>query len=179
MIVGLVGLHQRNLVRPIYNIGGMGAGAEKVWIAAGDKRKVPPGYFWCEWFWGPQYSITYVNEDGCFKQKSCWQAIRTKTNPIFKFDKWIRSNYSMQVPWFLDESISSSVKHLNIEVIAGNIIEIHFRDTPDPDYDELIPIWAGEEKMIDNLANMGYSYINSFDDSNGYLYQPRIGFMVK
>jgi hypothetical protein len=43
------------IVRPIMNISGMGAGAKKEYIEAGDLSKVPPGYFWCEWFEGIQY----------------------------------------------------------------------------------------------------------------------------
>lgn len=168
------------VVRPIYNLGGMGAGAEKVWIEAGDVYKVPPGYFWCEWFEGPQHSTTFVKTGSWFVQSSCWKAIRAEENPIYKFDKWIRSDFRPHLPWFLDEGlIISGVKFLNIEMIGNNIIEIHFRNTPDPDYDELVPIWAGEENLIDKLSDLGYKFIESYDDSNGYLQQARLGFMVK
>ena len=47
------------IVRPIYNLGGMGVGTSIQYIEADDYTMVPPGYFWCEILLGKQYSATY------------------------------------------------------------------------------------------------------------------------
>lgn len=167
-------------VRPIYNLDGMGVGARKQWIEAGDRSGVEPGYFWCEWFDGDQYSVTY-DSDGLYgyKQRSCFKAERDEEK-LFRFKKWTRSDYTFDLPFRLDEELMfSGVEVVNVEVINGKVIEIHFRDTPDPDYDELIPVWSDEQQVVDILSKMGYTYITSPDNSNGYLPIYRVGFMVK
>ena len=58
------------VVRPIYNLSGMGVGAKIVKIDAGDFTKVPPGYFWCEFMPGIQYSATYQWLEGSWVPKS-------------------------------------------------------------------------------------------------------------
>lgn len=169
------------IVRPIYNLGGMGVGARKVWIQAGDATQVEPGYFWCEYFEGDQYSITY-NVEGFFEfnQKSCWKAVRGDHNELYKFDRWERSDFKFDLPYRLEDALMfDGLTVLNVEVVGGKIIEIHFRDSPDPDYDVLVPIWKGEEHLIDILQELGYTYINAFDNSNGFLPQNRLGFMTK
>ena len=35
------------------------------------------------------------------------------------------------------------------------------------------------EYLIDKYTGMGYTYINSYDDADGFLDTPRLGFMVK
>ena len=165
------------IVRPIYNLSGMSIGAEKKFINAGDLKQTPPGYFWCEWFDGEHYSVTY---DFMHGEIATW-------NPIsgwcgykdgLKFTKWIRTDVYPNVPRALNEL--SDVGRINVEFIGNNVIEVHLRDTPDPDYDELIPIWQNDpQTLVDKYIRMGYSYINSYDDADGFLTPPRIGFMVK
>ena len=168
------------IVRPIYNLSGMFAGARIEKIEAGDSTKVPPGHFWCEVFTGYQYSVTYKffhDIKPYWKPLSSWQAIRDSENELWKFDKWVRSDYSPPVPRVFNEL--SDVKIVNIEFVGHNPIEVHLRDTPDPDYDEIIPIWQGEEKSIDKYEKLGYTYIKSFDDADGFISTPRLGFMTK
>lgn len=167
-------------VRPIYNVGGMGVGARKQWIEAGCITGVEPGYFWCEWFDGDQYSITYES-DGLYgyKQKSCYKADRDE-DQLFRFKKWTRSSEQFPLPYSLeDEFMFSGVPIINVEMINDRVIEIHFRDTPDPDYEELIPVWSDEQQVVDILSKMGYTFIEALDDSNGHLSTHRLGFMVK
>lgn len=168
-------------VRPIYNLDGMSVGARKQWIEAGDRTGVEPGYFWCEWFDGEQYSITYVSNGlYYYKQKSCYKAERD-VDQLFRFKKWTRSNMKFDLPFIIeDELLFSGVEVVNIEIIDGKVIEVHFRDTPDPDYDELIPVWSDDgQQVVDILSKMGYTYITSPDNSNGNLPIYRVGFMVK
>lgn len=174
------GVSDRYIIRPIYNLSGMSAGAKIETIEAGDSTKVPPGYFWCEVFSGPQYSVTYTFHHDIkpyWKPLSSWQAIRDDKNELWKFDKWVRSDYAPEVPRSFN--VLSDVKVINVEFVGDNPIEVHLRDTPDPDYDEIIPIWEGEEKLIDKYEVLGYTYKKSFEDADGFIETPRLGFMVK
>jgi hypothetical protein len=164
------------IVRPIMNLSGMGIGARKVWIGKGDHSKVSPGYFWCEWFDGCQYSVSYKFQDGFWIPISSYSAERDEEN-LYRFKKWERSDWAAVLPNWFDKL--QGVGIINVEFIANQIIEVHLRNTPDPDYDILIPIWEDEKEKIDILAEMGYSYIEDPDDAEGFLKNPRLGFMVK
>lgn len=163
-------------VRPIYNLDGMGVGARKQWIEAGDRTGVEPGYFWCEWFDGDQYSVTY---NGKCVQQSCFKAERDE-DQLFRFKRWTRSDHRFPIPISLEyEFMFASVDTINVEIIGDKVIEIHFRDTPDPDYDELIPVWNDEQQVVDIYTKLGYTWIEAPDNSNGFLPVRRLGFMVK
>ena len=173
-------------VRPVYNIGGMGVGARKQWIEHGDVSTVEPGYFWCEWFEGAQHSVTYKvtgRKRKVFTQTSCFEAFREAPEPLFKFSRWVRSNHVYTLPARLRERLIYSMedfKTVNVETIGDKCIEIHFRDSPDPDCDEFIPVWADtEQKTVDYLRQMGYVWVDSYDDSNGHLRTARLGFFTK
>lgn len=163
------------IVRPMMNLHGMGVGARKVWIEENENSKVPPGYFWCEWFEGNQYSVTY-NWAGHWSPESCWQGIKEYDN-LTKFEKWIRADKYPSIGLIYDEL--HIVGKINIEFIEENPIEVHLRTSPDPDYDELIPVWKNDNFLVDNLKEKGYSYITSYDNAGGFLSNPRLGFLVK
>jgi hypothetical protein len=163
------------IVRPIINLSGMGVGARKIWIDKGDYSKVEPGYFWCEWFKGNQYSVTYEWDCG-WKPLSCWQGFKDEDN-LSQFTKWLKTDFYPELNKFYDEL--SVVKRINIEFIENKPIEVHLRVSPDPNYNELIPVWENQEKMIDKYTKMGYSYIISYDNAEGFLNCPRLGFLVK
>lgn len=181
------------VVRPIYNLSGMGFGASLKKIEAGDYTKVPAGYFWCEYFEGKHYSATYEweydrdNIMGKWKQpwkgKSCWEGINFPLN-LSKFTEWKRSDYIPHVPDALVEL--SDVKRINVEFIDDKVIEVHLRESPDPQYEHIIPIWKSDadlyEGQISKVAHYqmhGYKYIHDFDDADGQLKDPRLGFLVK
>jgi hypothetical protein len=163
------------IVRPIMNLSGMSLKAEKKWIDSYDLSKVEPGFFWCEWFEGEQYSVDYEYDEG-FKPVSCWKAERNVDN-LSRFTKWSRSDYYPEVPSFFNEL--ADIRKINVEFIDDKPIEVHLRTSPDPDYDELIPVWADNEYVIDIYTKIGYSYIKFFDDAEGFLKNPRLGFLVK
>ena len=163
------------IVRPIMNISGMGVGAKRKYICSGVFSIVPPGYFWCEWFEGLQYSVTFERNNG-WKQVSCYRAERNPEN-LSKFKKWTKYEHKIfKLNPIFDEI---SAPRINVEFIDDNPIEVHLRDTPDPLYDEIIPIWKGDEKLIDKYQKMGYNYIINYDDADGFLKPPRLGFVVK
>jgi hypothetical protein len=73
----------------------------------------------------------------------------------------------------------SGVNTINIEIIGDKVVEVHFRDTPDPNYDELIPVWSDDQQVVDIYTKLGYTWIEAPDNSNGFLPTRRLGFMVK
>ena len=166
------------IIRPIMNLSGMGIGAKKIWIDADDYTKVPPGYFWCEWFDGNQYSVTYQWHDypDGWKPISCWQGIKEDDN-LSKFIKWFKTDFYPNIGIMFHEL--ADLDKINIEYIDTKIIEVHLRTSPDPDYNELIPVWKGDEEVVDKYTKLGYSYIISYDDAEGFLDLPRVGFLVK
>ena len=163
------------IIRPIYNLCGMGVGAHVNYIESGDTTKVPPGYFWCEYFYGNQYSATYEYKDG-WVPTNCWKAYKEKDN-LSRFTKWVRDFHYPKLPHFFDEL--KDVGLINVEFIEDKILEVHLRASPDPNYNILIPIWADDKKPLDSYVELGYTFIESFDDADGFLEIPRIGFMVK
>ena len=164
------------VVRPIYNLSGMGVGAKVIKIEAGDLTKVPPGYFWCEFIAGIQYSATYDFVDGHWKSISCWQGTND-INDLSRFVSWIRSTYKPKFPLQFNEL--QDVGRINIEFKGDKPIEVHLRESPDPNYDELIPVWADNSVNKEAYLSRGYRYIESYDNANGFLENPRIGFLVK
>jgi hypothetical protein len=164
------------IVRPIYNLSGMGVGSKVIKIEAGDATKVPPGYFWCEFIAGIQYSATYEFVDGRWKSISCWQGTNDINN-LSRFVSWIRSTYKPKVSSQFNEL--HDVGRINIEFIGDKPIEVHLRESPDPNYDELIPVWADNSVNKEAYLSRGYRYIESYDNADGFLEIPRIGFLVK
>jgi len=166
------------IVRPIINISGMSVSASKKYIEAGDVSQTPPGHFWCEWFDGTQYSATFEWK-GFWKQLSCYIGERDEDN-LSKFRRWIRYDEKrFSLGYLFDDITDEGITIINVEFIGDRIIEVHLRDTPDPKCNELIPIWKDSLNLIDIYEKLGYSYIESQDDADGFLNNPRIGFMVR
>lgn len=163
------------IVRPIMNLSGMGVGAKKVWIDKGDHTKVPPGHFWCEWFDGNQYSVTY-GWRGYWHPESCWQGIKEEDN-LSRFERWVKTDFYPELSKVYNEL--HLVGKINIEFIEDKTIEVHLRTSPDPEYNELIPVWKDQEQIVDKYTKLGYDYITSYDDAEGFLDIPRVGFLVK
>jgi len=164
------------IVRPTYNLSGMGVGADMIKIEADDASKVPAGYFWCEFLPGYQYSATYEFVHNKWKPISCWQGDLAPRS-FTKFTGWTRSTYVPPVPEQFN--VLSDVKTINVEFKGNQPIEVHLRESPDPEYDEIIPVWADTTTDSDVYLSRGYKYIESFDDANGFLQIPRLGFFVK
>lgn len=168
------------IVRPIVNLSGMGVGAEVKYIKAGDCTQVPAGYFWCEYFGGTHYSASYSfvhDTNPYWKPLSCWEGVNYPSN-LSKFTEWKRSSYIPIVPKIFNQL--SDVPILNVEFKGDNPIEVHLRDTPNPQYDHLIPVWASDpESKIKQYADRGYKYIAAYSNGDGQLADPRLGFMVR
>lgn len=175
------------VVRPIYNLSGMGVGATIKQIMAGNCNQVPPGYFWCEYLTGKHYSANYVWEydrdmitgrwQQPWKGSSCWEGTNMPIN-LTKFVEWKRSDYIPEVPNELNEL--RDVKEINVEFKGDQVIEVHLRPSSDPEYDHLIPVWRSDYGIKkEHYMHHGFKYIESYDDADGYLENPRLGFWVK
>ncbi len=161
------------IVRPIYNLRGMGLNASIQRLDPSDLTSVPPGYFWCEQFTGNQYSVDYKWKNNKWEQISAMQGINDLTQ-LYKFSKWIKTDKKIKLPLILN--YLSDCEYINVECIEDKIIEVHLRVSPDPtSYQELIPVWQGDEIKIPD----GYTWIESHDDADHLLPQTRLGFYAK
>lgn len=163
-------------VRPIYNLSGMGVGARHQVIETGDASVVEPGYFWTEWFRGVHKSVDYKWTDGKWQPTGCWVGINNPDN-LSKFVRWDKSNAALPAPEIANEL--QDIKLINIEFIGSKVVEVHLRGSPDPKGNAFVPIWKGEEDQIAKFESLGYEFLEDYEDADGYLEIPRIGFCVK
>ena len=174
------------VVRPIYNLSGMGIGAQVKKIKANDISATPIGSFWCEYLRGKHLSANYVWKwdrdqiDGRWVGVSCWEGVNMPIN-LTKFMEWKRSDYIPKVPEEL--SVLRDVKEINVEYKGDQVIEVHLRHSPNPNYDQLIPVWKSDRTLthqIDHFVNdLGYTFIEEYYDADGFLEDPRLGFLVR
>jgi hypothetical protein len=171
------------VVRPIYNLAGMGACASVQKLAKGDHTSIAPGYFWCEYFDGKHYSANYewkMNDHvgGKWVGLNCWEGINMPIN-LSRFVEWRRSNHIPTLHHSF-KALGENVTHLNVEFINDKPIEVHLRLSPNPVYDLLIPVWASDiGKKKEHMELHGFEFIEDYEDANGYIDDPRIGFLVK
>lgn len=160
------------IVRPIYNLRGMGLYAELQHLTPEDLHSVPPGYFWCEQFKGTQYSVDYL-------WNNRWQQLNAvqghnQEHELYRFSAWTYCDYQAALPEYFNEL--KDCEYINVEFIDTRIIEVHLRTSPDPKgYTELITVWADE--TISQPS--GYTWIPSPDDADGRLPATRLGFYAK
>lgn len=142
------------IVRPTVNFLGLGIGTSIEWIEDSTDH-LPPGYFWCEIFEGPHYSIDY-SRTYC---KLVVEGIKSK-DTFQKWDRWIKRDIEIPIPKFL-RYYSLTYPWLNIEMIGNKVIEVHLRCNPDFQYNntEFIPVWEGENTTPPH----GYRYIDHPD----------------
>lgn len=168
------------VVRPIYNLSGMGIGAELHSLKAGEVLSMPPSRFWCERFLGSHYSVNYYWKDDRWVEVQTSEA-ETNFEELSKFKNWkLIENQNIPLPEWIDEF--ADVQFLNIEFIGNKIIEIHLRwgiDFPEGST-EIIPVWrsCNCEEILSMISN-GYSYIEDYVDAEQNLKDPRLGFLFK
>lgn len=160
--------------RPIINLEGMGLGTKFDVISPKEKGIVPPGSFWCEVFEGVHRTIDYRwSPSGRWVQENCFVGWKTSGG---QFYKWTRDKFEFTLPHFFWEL--SPCKKINVELIGDKIIEVHQRGNPDPvEYDEFIPVWGEVLQWKDKYSD--HTYVESFEDCEGQLSPPRLGFFCK
>jgi hypothetical protein len=141
------------IVRPCVNAMGLGLGAEKVWLER-DTKHLPLGYFWCEWFEGKHHSVDYKYGN----QILAVRGYRT-SDILTKWDKWEKVTQDFSIPPKLH--MLKSKRWLNIEFIEDEVIEVHYRNNPDFEFNnkEFLPVWEGESINPPE----GYTYIEHPD----------------
>lgn len=158
------------IVRPMINLLGMSVGAEIKHLTRDSLLDVPPGYFWCEILEGTQVSVDYNNGN----QVGVYQPERDIDSPLYKFSKWTRLNTGPEIPVWL-KPLVSKYSRINVEFIGDKVIEVHLRNSPDPDVQEIIPVWESEP----TTAREGYRFVDDYEDGDGFLKEARLGFLIK
>jgi hypothetical protein len=129
------------IIRPVMNVLGMGRGAKVVdldWCT----MDIPDGFFWCEVFIGRHVSVDYTSTI----QGLTVEGFRRDENPMWKWDKWIKTQDRMPLPDLIFPLLARH-SHFNIEYIGGKVIEVHLRHNPDwknLESREAIPVWEGQ-----------------------------------
>ena len=188
------------IIRPLYNLYGMGIGARRIYLRRDDKQAIeqhefiPPGYFWCDFFEGIHYSIDlkYVYA-GIKNEKSRWETISTSIgtregDDLSTFDSWELVNEvpNIEIPSWFDQF--QNVGIINIEVIGKHIIEIHLR-AGNTEFDDckvgtkLIPIFKNDPlNKLEELQNQGFLFNDNYDKeiwhASGHLNNARIGYFL-
>lgn len=171
------------VVRPIYNLAGMGLGAYKTRIAAGDRSQVPPGSFWCEYFDEPHYSVTYEHSYAGWRMVHSWHGQFDSTN-LSRFNAWTQSSHAPPLSQLFDEL--SDVGTINVEFRGDKPIEVHLRPSGNPDgssepspYSKYVPIWSDSLEQCHSLVENGYSFLDCPETADDQLKIYRVGFMVR
>lgn len=187
------------IIRPVYNLYGMGLGAKKVWLDPNlDNHKLveheycDPGYFWCEYLNGDHYSVDYTKEHGKWVPFCAITGTHcSEEHSLAKFKSWTKIDISLlphlsfDAPAFIDELIGDDVPYLNIESKDGRPFEIHLRSGNANMWDlefgsTLTPIWSDSDCEIDSSREF---VPNSYDNphlytASGLLKIYRIGFYL-
>ena len=181
------------IVRPIYNLYGMGLGDMQLELGPDDCDALEPGTFWCEKFEGTHRSVNYGWQDNAVtnwghEQKSCFIGEKSKNNP-FVFKRWYRDiNFQYTMPSALYDIFNSNVNYKidrwNVEIIDDKVIEVHLRGSPYPDYDDIFPAYEGVALEIPEHRIKKYNFIKDEKNYSNISYrdklQPkRLGFYVR
>ena len=167
------------IIRPIYNLNGMGINARFEYIEADVFHPIDPGQFWCEIFKGDHISVDYIWEDeDTLVPVHASQGYNHSDN-LTEFYRWRKiAPPNFKLPKLISDF--DDVEHLNIEFIYGNIIEIHLRHGADfPDgATEIVPVWKNnQQELADQYTD--WKYTADYEDCDGYLDNPRMGFYYK
>jgi hypothetical protein len=151
------------IVRPSFNLLGMGRFSRREWIE-NFTDSLHPSEFWCEIFEGDHISVDYCRKKPALTVKG----YREPGSPLYKWTKWEKIENFIEFPSVLDD-LKGDYEWINCEFIGGNLIEVHFRRNPDFRYGNnvAIPIWNDQKVLNDGK----YKYIEDSD----YL---RKGFLV-
>jgi hypothetical protein len=168
------------IVRPTYNLSGMGVSPRRLYLEEGDNHSVKPGEFWCEFFEGPNVTIDYVWQDSVLTPVFAAQGDSDGIE-LFRFTRWhLITPPAYQIPDWISEL--QDVPRINIEFIDGHLIEIHLRpgiDFPDG-ATEIVPIWSDStEAERQQMFELGYELHHDPDDADGHLKISRVGFFYK
>ena len=130
------------IVRPSFNLLGMGRFSRKEWLYKYTDH-IHPAEFWCEIFEGHHLSVDFKNK----KSELVVLGTRDDDDPYYKWKKWEKIDLNVQFPQILD-SLRGDYEYINCEFIGGRLIEVHFRQNPDFRYNNTVavPVWNDEKE---------------------------------
>lgn len=149
------------IIRPSFNLLGMGRFARKEWIKH-QTDHMHPAEFWCEIFKGEHLSVDFRYEE----PELVVLGTKNDDSPYYKWKKWEKIDKKVKFPKIL-KNLKGNYEWINCEFINGQLIEVHFRKNPDFRYGNsvAIPVWGDE-----TVENMKF-----IEDSDYF----RKGFFVK
>lgn len=152
------------IVRPSFNLLGMGRFARIEWIESSTDH-LHPSEFWCEIFDGEHLSVDFKNK----VPELVVLGERDSDEPLYKWKKWSKINKNINFPEILNR-LRGNYEYINCEFIGNRLIEVHFRQNPDFRFQNSVAIPNWTTKELDFSEN--YTYISDPD----YL---RSGFWIK
>ena len=173
------------IVRPVYNLYGMGISAVRRYLSINDAediinhKHISPGHFWCEWFEGKHQSVDFIKEGNKWVPFHAMVGKHESAGNLTKFIEWEVTKPDIELPDWLH---NVTTEMLNIETIGDKIIEVHLRSGNDVgwNYDigtKIIPAWKGDKaKDMKFLPNL-HSDIKRYE-AHGQLSNVRIGYYV-
>ena len=138
------------IVRPSFNLLGMGRFSRKEWIYKNTEH-FHPAEFWCEMFYGDHYSVDYQNKES----KLVVLGEKDEDDPFYRWKKWTKINFKVDFPDILN-NLKGDYEWINCEFIGNHLIEVHFRRNPDFRYGNsvAIPVWNDEK--VENIENLEF-----------------------
>lgn len=130
------------IVRPSFNLLGMGRFARKEWLYKYTDH-IHPAEFWCEIFEGSHLSVDFRNQ----QSELVVLGTRDGDDPYYKWKKWEKIDLKIKFPEILKD-LKGNYEWINCEFINGKLIEVHFRQNPDFRYNNTvaIPVWEDEKE---------------------------------
>jgi hypothetical protein len=120
----------------------MSRGAQLMKLGPSYEDNVPDGFFWCERFKGRHLSFDF----NFGQQTLAVEGFRDDLNRLDRFSKWTKIDDILFVPKILIP-ILDKYQWVNLEVVGGNVIEVHFRYNDDfvgHSAKTIIPIWRDQ-----------------------------------
>lgn len=152
------------IVRPSMNFLGMGIKSRVIHLDSSTEH-LHPGEFWCEVFTGEHLSVDFHYEKNALTVKGH----RNSKNPLSKWNCWTKIDKKVEFPTIL-RNLKKKYEWINCEMVGNRIIEIHFRQNPDFQYQNSVAIPVWKENMFKIYKNM------RFVESKDY---ERLGFWVR
>lgn len=154
------------IVRPSFNLLGMGRFARKEWIKNCTDH-FHPAEFWCEIFTGEHLSVDFKNQ----KAELVVLGTKNEKDPYYKWQKWEKIDKKIKFPDILKD-LKGNYEYINCEFIGEKLIEVHFRQNPDFRYKNKVAIPLWDEKDLNKLNMQEYTFIKDSE-------YERFGFLIK
>lgn len=133
------------IVRPSFNLLGMGRFARREWIEKYTDH-IHPAEFWCEIFDGEHLSVDFYHQ----KAKLVVKGTKNPDDPYYKWKKWEKIDKKVKFPDIL-KNLKGHYEWINCEFIHNRLIEVHFRRNPDFRYKNSVAIPVWDDEIYENM----------------------------